>query len=399
MDTELIKARYDAIRPHLDERMKRLFAAAEALALGHGGITTVSQATDISRNAITRGMEELTAQPSLPKKRVREKGGGRKRTIDKDLTLKADLESLIEPLTRGDPESSLRWTCKSLRNLADELKAKGHSTSHRMVGELLKEMGYSLQANKKTLEGASHPDRNAQFEYIYQTVNSFQQSNQPVISVDTKKKELVGPFKNNGREYHPKGQPEKVNVHDFKDPELGKASPYGIYDLNHDYGWVNVGIDNDTSEFAVESIRRWWRTMGSDVYPDAKELLITADSGGSNGYRVRLWKAELQRLANETGLDISVRHFPPGTSKWNKIEHRLFSFISQNWRGRPLVNHEVIVNLIAATKTKSGLRVECRLDTNSYPKGTKISDKEMKAINHKRDEFHGEWNYTISPQG
>ncbi len=397
MDAELIKARFDAIKPHLDERLRRLFAASEALALGHGGIIAVSQATGISRNAIARGMEELTAQPSLPKKRIREKGGGRKRAIDKDPTLKADLEALIEPLTRGDPESSLRWTCKSLRNLADDLKARGHATSHRMVGELLKEMGYSLQANKKTLEGASHPDRNAQFEYIYQSVDSFQQKNQPVISVDTKKKELVGPFKNNGREYHPIGEPEKVNVHDFKDPELGKASPYGIYDLNHDYGWVNVGIDNDTSAFAIESIRRWWWTMGSEVYPNAKELLITADSGGSNGYRVRLWKVELQRFVNETGLAISVRHFPPGTSKWNKIEHRLFSFISQNWRGRPLVNHEVIVNLIAATKTKSGLKVECQLDTNTYPKGTKISDKEMKALNLRRDEFHGEWNYTISP--
>jgi transposase len=397
MEPELIKARYEAIKPHLDERLRRLFAAAEAMALGHSGISFVSQATGLSRNAIARGMQEITAQPSPPNKRVREKGGGRKRTLDKDPTLQSDLEGLIEPLTRGDPESPLRWTCKSLRKLADELKAQGHATSHRMVGELLKDLGYSLQANKKTLEGTSHPDRNAQFEYIYQSVSSFQENNQPVISVDTKKKELVGPFKNNGREYQPKGQPEEVNVHDFKDPLLGRASPYGIYDLNHDYGWVNVGIDNDTSAFAVESIRRWWWSMGCKVYPEAKELLITADSGGSNGYRVRLWKVELQKLANETGLAITVRHFPPGTSKWNKIEHRLFSFISQNWRGRPLVNHEVIVNLIAGTKTKSGLEVSCQLDTNTYPKGTKISDNEMKALNLKREEFHGEWNYTISP--
>lgn len=397
MEPDLIQARYEAIRPHIDERLRRLFAAAEALALGHGGITFVSKATGLSRNAIARGMQEITVQPSLPKRGVREKGGGRKRTVHKNPTLLSDLEALIDPLTRGDPESSLRWTCKSLRNLADELKAKGHTTSHRMIGELLKEMGYSLQANKKTLEGTSHPDRNAQFEYIYQSVNSFQEENQPVISVDTKKKELVGPFKNNGREYQPKGQPEKVNVHDFKDPELGRASPYGVFDLTHNNGWVNVGIDNDTSAFAVESIRRWWRSMGCKAYPEAKELLITADSGGSNGYRVRLWKVELQKLANETGLNITVRHFPPGTSKWNKIEHRLFSFISQNWRGRPLVNHEVIVNLIAGTKTKSGLEVSCQLDTNTYPKGIKISDTEMKALNIKRDEFHEEWNYTISP--
>ncbi len=397
MDPALIKKRYDALKPHLDERVIRLVAAAEALALGRGGMTAVSKATGISRNVIARGIEEINSETSLPKKRVRRKGGGRKRTVDKDSTLKSDLEELIEPLTRGDPESSLRWTCKSLRNLSDELEKKGHTTSHRMVGELLKEMGYSLQATKRTLEGAFHPDRNAQFEHIYETVKSFQNNNQPVISVDTKKKELVGQFKNNGREYHPKGQPEKVNVHDFKDPELGRAAPYGVYDLNHDTGWVNVGIDNDTSAFAVESIRRWWLTMGSHVYPGAKELLITADSGGSNGYRVRLWKIELQKFANETGMAITVRHFPPGTSKWNKIEHRLFSFISQNWRGRPLVNHEVIVNLIAATKTKSGLEVQCQLDKNSYPKGIKISNSDMKTVNITRDDFHGEWNYTIDP--
>jgi len=397
MDSAPIKKRYEALKPHLDERVKRLFAAAEALALGRGGIVAVSNATGISRNVIARGIEEIRSQPSLPKKRVRKRGGGRKRTADKDPTLKSDLEALIEPATRGDPDSSLRWTCKSLRKLAEELQGKGHRTSHRMVGELLKEMGYSLQGNKKTLEGSSHPDRNAQFEHIHHTVGIFQGNGQPVVSVDTKKKELVGRFGNNGKEYRPKGRPEKVNVHDFKDPEPGGASPCGVYDLNHDVGWVNAGIDNDTSSFAAASIRGWWLTMGRKLYPRAKELLITADSGGGNGYRVRLWKIELQKFANETGLSITVHHFPPGTSKWNKIEHRLFSFISQDWRSGPLVNHEVIVNLIAATKTRSGLEVHCQLDNNSYPKGVKISDKEVKALNIKRDDFYGEWNYTIDP--
>lgn len=389
----------DFARTHLDEKSRRLFAAAEAQALGRGGISAVSKATGISRNAISRGINELKEAPSRPqsKKRIRKKGGGRKRAVDKDPKLKEQLDSLIEPTTRGDPESGLRWTCKSLRNLAQELKNMGHQTSHRMVSELLHEMGYSLQANQKTLEGASHPDRNAQFEYIHNSVIRFQERQQPVISVDTKKKELVGQFKNGGREYRRKGSPIKVNVHDFKDPELGRAAPYGIYDITHNYGWVNVGIDNDTSAFAVESIHGWWLSMGRQIYPEARQLLITADSGGSNGYRVRLWKVELQKLSNETGLSLSVRHFPPGTSKWNKIEHRLFSFITQNWRGQPLVSHEVIVNLIKGTKNRSGLKVHCQLDTRKYPKGIKIPDRHMKELNVKRDDFHGEWNYTISP--
>jgi hypothetical protein len=395
----MITKRYQALSTHLDERMRRLFAAAEAKAIGRGGNSIVSRTTGISRNAIARGLQEL-GEPNpqvIQDKRIRQEGGGRRKAVDKDPTLKRDLESLIDPVTRGDPECPLRWTCKSLRNLADELKNMGHATSHRMVGELLHEMDYSLQANQKTIEGASHPDRNAQFEYIHQCVLDFQAKNQPIISVDTKKKELVGRFKNNGRVYRPKGKPEKVNVHDFKDPKLGRVSPYGIYDITHDRGWVNVGVDNDTAAFAVESIRLWWLTMGQEVYSKAQKLLITADSGGSNGYRIRLWKTKLQEFANETGLSITIRHFPPGTSKWNKIEHRLFSFISQNWRGKPLVNHEVIVNLIAATKTRSGLRVQCQLDTNNYQKGVKISDRDMKNLNIKRDDFHGEWNYTIKP--
>lgn len=395
----MITKRYQALSTHLDERMRRLFAAAEAKAIGRGGNSIVSRTTGISRNAIARGLQELE-EPNpqvIQDKRIRQEGGGRRKAVDKDPTLKKDLESLIDPVTRGDPECPLRWTCKSLRNLAGELKNMGHATSHRMVGELLHEMDYSLQANQKTIEGASHPDRNAQFEYIHQCVLDFQAKNQPIISVDTKKKELVGRFKNNGRVYRPKGKPEKVNVHDFKDPKLGRVSPYGIYDITHDCGWVNVGVDNDTAAFAVESIRLWWLTMGQEVYYKAQKLLITADSGGSNGYRIRLWKTKLQEFANETGLSITIRHFPPGTSKWNKIEHRLFSFISQNWRGKPLVNHEVIVNLIAATKTRSGLRVQCQLDTNNYQKGVKISDRDMKNLNIKRDDFHGEWNYTIKP--
>ena len=307
------------------------------------------------------------------------------------------MESLIEPVTRGDPESPLRWTSKSVRKLANELKKTGHKTSHRMVADLLREMGYSLQANRKTLEGSAHPDRNAQFEYIYEKVKEFQFCGQPVISVDTKKKELVGDFKNGGRELRPKGDPAKVRVHDFEIRELGKVAPYGVYDQTHNAGWVNVGTDHDTAAFAVESIRRWWVTMGQEAYPDAASLLITADGGGSNGSRVRLWKTELQRLANETGLVVSVCHLPPGTSKWNKIEHRLFSYISQNWRGKPLVSHEVIVNLIASTTTRKGLTVRCELDTNKYPKGTKVTNEELRQVRIIRDQFHGEWNYAIHP--
>jgi len=327
MEIGLIKKRFLYLACILDERLRRIFAAAEAMALGYGGATLVSRETGVSRAAIALGCKELKECKKLDSQRIRKKGGGRKRAVDKDPSLKKDLESLLEPVTRGDPESPLLWTCKSVRKLSQELNRMGHKTSHNLVAELLKEMGYSLQANKKTLEGTSHPDRNAQFEHINQKVKEYQASEVPVISVDTKKKELVGEFKNSGRELRPKGEPEKVRVHDFMIPELGKASPYGVYDLTHNVGWVNVGIDHDTAAFAVESIRRWWYTMGQERYPEANKLLITADSGGSNGYRIRLWKMELQSLANETGLAISVSHLPPGTSKWNKIEHRLFSFI------------------------------------------------------------------------
>ena len=397
MEKGLIRKRFLSLAAFLDERLRRLFAAAEAMAIGHGGATLVSRETGVSRAAIALGCKELKECKKLDSQRIRKKGGGRKRAVDKDPSLKKDLESLLEPVTRGDPESPLLWTCKSVRKLSQELNRMGHKTSHNLVAELLKEMGYSLQANKKTLEGTSHPDRNAQFEHINQKVKEYQASEVPVISVDTKKKELVGEFKNSGRELRPKGEPEKVRVHDFMIPELGKASPYGVYDLTHNVGWVNVGIDHDTAAFAVESIRRWWYTMGQERYPEANKLLITADSGGSNGYRIRLWKMELQNLANETGLAISVCHLPPGTSKWNKIEHRLFSFITQNWRGKPLISHEVIVNLIAATRTQNGLQVGCQIDTNSYPKGIKVPDDIMASLNLQRDVFHGEWNYTISP--
>jgi transposase len=401
METDQIAERFKLISPVLSERQLRLYVATEAMVIGRGGISKASQATGISRPTITAGCKELRekSSPQSPhlSTRIRKAGGGRKRTAQLDTTLRSDLDKLIEPVTRGEPESPLRWTSKSVRNLADELKKMGHSTSHRMVAELLHEMGYSLQANRKTLEGSEHPDRNAQFEYIHNKVERFQSNEQPVISVDTKKKELVGDFKNGGRELRPKGEPEEVRVHDFQIPELGKVAPYGVYDHTHNTGWVNVGTDHDTAAFAVESIRKWWNNMGIAVYHNAKSLLITADGGGSNGSRVRLWKTELQQLANETGLIISVCHFPPGTSKWNKIEHRLFSYISQNWRGKPLVSHEVIVNLISGTKTKTGLTVACKLDTNKYPKGIKISDEELRRVNILRDEFHGEWNYEIRP--
>jgi hypothetical protein len=402
MEKELITKRFELLAPLLDEKQLRLYVAAEAMVLGHGGISLASQATGVSRPTITTGCKELVglnAAKSAPDTmgRVRKMGGGRKRTIDLDETLRSDLEGLIEPVTRGDPESPLRWTSKSVRKLADELKRMGHKTSHRMVAELLREMGYSLQANRKTLEGSDHPDRNAQFEHIHNKVKEFQSCGQPVVSVDTKKKELVGDFKNSGKELRPKGDPEKVRVHDFEIRELGKAAPYGVYDQTRNVGWVNVGTDHDTSTFAVESIRRWWTTMGRESYPEADRLLITADGGGSNGSRVRLWKTELQKFANETGLIISVCHLPPGTSKWNKIEHRLFSYITQNWRGKPLVSHEVIVNLIASTTTSTGLSVKCEIDTNKYPKGIKVTDEELQKVKIIRDEFHGEWNYAIQP--
>ena len=390
--------RFEKLAPFLDERMRRLVAASESLAIGFGGTSQVSRQTGVSRRAMIRGIKELDEAPSVQGGRVRRPGGGRKRTVDKDASLKTDLERLVDPVTRGDPESPLRWTCKSVRKLAEELNRLGHQTSHRMVAELLPELGYSLQANRKTLEGSSHADRDQQFQHINQHVTEFLQQQQPVISVDTKKKELLGNFKNHGAELRPKGDPEPVRVHDFVIPELGRAAPYGVYDLANNSGWVSVGVDHDTSAFAVETIRRWWYRMGQQSYPQATELLITADSGGSNGSRVRLWKVELQRLADETGLELRVCHLPPGTSKWNKIEHRLFSFISQNWRGKPLVSHQVIVHLIAATRTKTGLKVRAQIDSNLYPSGLKVSDKQVAALHIERDAFHGEWNYKILPQ-
>lgn len=396
-DSDVIKQRFDLLAPVLDERTRRLVAAAETLVLGWGGATTVSRATGVSRRAVRRGVQELREPRPATGHRIRQLGGGRKKTSVQDPTLLEDLERLVEPVTRGDPESPLRWTCKSVRILAAELKRMGHRTSHRMVAELLHGLAYSLQANSKTLEGGTHPDRNAQFEHINRRVQAYLTTGDPVISVDTKKKELIGDFKNGGRELRPRGEPERVRVYDFLIPELGRVSPYGVYDIAKNAGWVSVGVDHDTATFAVESIRRWWESMGHQAYPEARRLLITADGGGSNGVRLRLWKRELQKLANELGLPITVCHLPPGTSKWNKIEHRLFSFISQNWRGKPLVSHEVIVNLIAATTTTSGLTVRCQLDRNTYPAGVKVSDKDMAEVNVQLDSFHGEWNYTILP--
>lgn len=393
-----IRRRHEILQPLLDERSRRLVLAAEAAALGHGGIAAVARATGASRPMIARGISEIESpEQPLPKGRIRRSGAGRKRTAEQDPSLLSDLEGLIDPMSRGEPDSALRWTIKSVRRLSDELVKMGHRTSHRMVAELLHELGYSLQANRKVREGDSHPDRNAQFEYIHAKVEAFQAARNPVVSVDTKKKELVGDFKNVGRELRPKGEPEMVRTHDFPLPDLGKATPYGVYDLNDNSAWVSVGVDHDTGQFAVETLRRWWYAMGQPAYPEAKQLLITADCGGSNGSRLRLWKWELQRLADETGLEISLAHFPPGTSKWNKIEHRLFSFITQNWRGKPLISHEVIVNLIAATTTRTGLRVQSALDTNTYESGIRISKQQMEELNIRRDEFHGEWNYTILP--
>jgi transposase len=392
-----VERRFSAVRDLLDERSRRLVVAAESMSLGRGGISAVSRVTGISRPVIREGMKELQAPPKVGAGRVRRPGGGRKRIAERDPSVKSDLEKLVEPVTRGDPESPLRWTCKSVRRLAEELKRLGHSISYPVVAELLHELGYSLQANQKTREGGRHPDRNAQFEHINRKVTRYLSNKQPVISVDTKKKELVGDFRNGGRELRPKGNPEPVRVHDFVIPELGRANPYGIYDLAQNTGWVSVGVDHDTAAFAVESIRRWWQSMGQPVYPRAKKLLITADGGGSNGSRVRLWKMELQKFADETGMPIAVCHFPPGTSKWNKIEHRLFSFITQNWRGRPLVSLQVIVSLIAATTTANGLKVHSELDTNRYPAGVKIPDKDFARLHLRRNKFHGEWNYEIRP--
>ncbi|TLD44399.1 MAG: hypothetical protein FAZ92_03353 [Accumulibacter sp.] len=397
---ELITARYRTLEGVLDERQRRLYAAAEAKVLGHGGVKRVHEATGVARGSILAGLKELEQEPkdlTVDGRRIRRPGAGRKKLVELDPGVREALERLVEPVTRGDPELPLRWTCKSLIQLARELNGHGHTISHVSVGALLKELGYSLQGNRKTLEGGDHPDRNAQFEYINGKVEAALSAEQPVISVDTKKKELVGQYKNGGKEWRPQGQPEDVKVHDFVDKELGRANPYGVYDLGNNSAWVSVGTDHDTASFAVATIRSWWLAMGKALYPGAKELLITADGGGSNGSRVRLWKLELQRLADELSIPIRISHFPPGTSKWNKIEHRLFSFISLNWRGKPLVSHEVIVNLIAATTTRRGLTVRAELDPTLYPKGVKVSDEEFAAICLTRDEFHGEWNYVITP--
>jgi hypothetical protein len=397
LDEDSLRRRKAAILPHLDERQRRLFAAAEAKAAGYGGIAAVSRVTRIAASTIGRGLKDLEAPAPPSPGAVRRPGGGRKSLSATNPRLLEDLNGLVEPSARGDPMSPLRWTCKSLRRLSAELKKLGHQISHTVVGELLKKQKFSLQANRKTLEGADNPDRDAQFHFINDAVQAALAENQPVISVDTKKKELVGDFKNAGREWRPQGEPEDVRVHDFLIKDLGRAVPYGIYDLAANTGWVNVGIDNDTAAFAVQTIRRWWQDVGGVRYPLAKRLLITADGGGSNGSRVRLWKRELQRLADELGISIEVRHLPPGTSKWNKIEHRLFSFITQNWRAKPLVSYRVIVDLIAATTTETGLKVYCELDASSYPKGILVSDDEMASLNIQRADFHGEWNYTIAP--
>lgn len=404
MDTQTeaaVRNKLDLLAPLFDEQTRRLWAAAEAQVLGRSGVSLVARATGLSRTTIHQGLKDLVelheTKTLVRTKRIRAVGGGRKPIDEYDPTLRRDLELLVDPVTRGDPESPLRWTCKSTRQLAAVLVDQGHVVGRQKVADLLAELGYSLQANRKTKEGsADHPDRDQQFNYINDQAVAFQHRKQPVISVDTKKKELVGEFKNGGQEWQPKGDPELVQGHDFPDPKLGKANPYGVYDQNANVGWVSVGTDHDTSEFAVESIRRWWNKMGRPRYPDATELMITADGGGSNGYRVRLWKVALQKFANESGLHISVCHFPPGTSKWNKIEHRMFSHISMNWRGKPLISHEVIVNLIENTTTQTGLIINAELDTNLYPKGIRISDDELETVNLTKAQFHGEWNYAIT---
>ncbi len=398
VDSAAIKARFDALAPFLDERERRLFAASEAQAAGRGGVSAVQRATGIARSTIDRGLRDLRVGAEKLEGRVRRPGGGGKAATELQPGLLSALNELVQSSIRGDPEAPLLWVSKSQRHLAAALAARGFTAGQKLVGRLLPRLGFSLQANSKTREGASHPDRNAQFEHINAEVLAFQAANEPAISVDTKKKELVGDFKNGGRELRPKGQPEPVRVHDFIIPELGKVAPYGVYDIAANAGWINLGITHDTAAFAVESIRRWWHAWGSSRYPNASNLLITADCGGSNGARVRLWKRELQVLADELGIAISVCHHPPGTSKWNRIEHRLFAFITQNWRGKPLVSHQVIVQLIANTKTKAGLTVACRLDANSYEKGIKVTNAEMAALNIHPADFHGEWNYTISPR-
>ena len=393
---EQVRERFYAVACHLDEKQRRLLAAAEARSIGRGGISRVARIVGLSRPTITRGVKELESS-EMPAHRIRRAGGGRKKTHEKTPSILTDLERLIELSSRGDPMSPLRWTCKSTLTLAAELTRQGQAVSHMVVGRMLKHLGYSLQGNAKTREGGNHPDRDAQFRHIGALAGRRIKAGMPVISVDTKKKELVGLYRNGGKTYRPKGKPEEVKVHDFMDKQLGKAIPYGVYDVAKNQGWVNVGCDHDTAAFAVENIRRWWAGMGSGAYGKARKLLICADGGGSNGSRVRQWKWELQKLADQTGLEITVCHFPPGTSKWNKIEHRLFSQISMNWRGRPLVSHDVIVNLIAATTTKTGLLVKAALDKGCYQTKVKVSDEQMRTIRLKPNAFHGEWNYTIQP--
>lgn len=407
-DAEIIAAvrnKYQALRPVLDEKVRRRWAACEAIAIGWGGITAVAEATGLSRPTIRVGLAEVRGgasdaaeEPDTERQRLRRVGGGRRRVTESDPALLKDLQALLEASTRGDPQSPLLWTSKSTRHLAETLAQQGHQVSHHTVARLLEDLHYSLQANRKTQEGRSHPDRNAQFEHINKQVQAFQKRGQPVVSVDAKKKELIGDFKNAGREWHPQGQPVKVRSKDFVDQHLGKGIPYGVYDITAHNGWVSVGIDHDTAEFAAASLRRWWQHMGSRVYPKAKELLVTADAGGSNGYRIRLWKVALQELADAIGLRISVCHFPPGTSKWNKIEHRMFCHITENWRGQPLVSRAVIVNLIGSTRTRTGLTIHAALDENAYPTGIKVSEAALAAVRIKRAKFHGDWNYTILPR-
>jgi Rhodopirellula transposase DDE domain len=400
---EAVRRKYELLRPLMNERMRRHWAASEAMTLQRGGITLVAQATGLSRTTIQTGLQELkdsaeATADQLPAHSIRHPGAGRPLLKEADPTLVKDLEALLDATTRGDPMSPLRWTCKSTRHLADALSRQGHRVQYRTVAALLHEMDYSLQANRKTREGASHPDRNAQFEHISRQVRTFQQAGQPVVSVDSKKRELIGDFKNAGQEWRPAGTPEKVRAKDFPDKQLGKVTPSGVYDLTHNEGWVSVGIDHNTSQFATETIRRWWYEMGVPVYPEADRLLVTADAGGSNGYRCRLWKVGLQHLADTIGLRITVCHFPPGTSKWNKIEHRMFCHITKNWRGKPLVSRAVVVNLIGSTTTKAGLQIQAEIDANTYKSGIKVSDEELAAVRIDKEAFHGEWNYTISPK-
>jgi transposase len=399
---EAVRRKYELLRPLMNERMRRHWAASEAMTLQRGGITLVAQATGLSRTTIQTGLHELKhpqeGDDDLPAQRIRHAEAGRPLLKEADPTLVHDLEALVEATTRGDPQSPLRWTCKSTRHLADELNRQGHRVKYRTVAALLHELDYSLQANRKTREGASHPDRDAQFQHISRQVLAFQRAGQPVVSVDSKKRELIGDFKNAGQQWRPAGAPEKVRAKDFPDKQLGKVTPSGVYDLTHNEGWVSVGIDHNTSPFATQTIHRWWDEMGAPLYADADRLLVTADAGGSNGYRCRLWKVALQQLADTIGLRITVCHFPPGTSKWNKIEHRMFCHITKNWRGKPLVSRAVVVNLIGSTTTKAGLHIQAELDANTYKTGIEVSDEQLAAVRIEKDAFHGEWNYTISPK-